>query len=117
VLLLVSGAASAMSAPLPETIASGLANTKPVETVVVPAVVPPIVSRWPLPQARLPSRVSLSASVPPAALPTPTVVPAGVGADGQVVGAGDAVGDADGEAVGDDGDVAASRSSAARCRH
>jgi hypothetical protein len=52
-----------------------LANTNEVDTVVAPAVAPPSVSRWPLPQARLPSRVSLKARLPPAAVPTPIAVP------------------------------------------
>ena len=75
-LVLISGAARVMSAPAPETIATGLAKAKPVLTLVAPAVAPPSVSVWPLPQPRSPSRLSLSARVPAAAVPTPRLVPA-----------------------------------------
>ena len=79
-LVFESTPASVRSAPVPETTASGLANTFAVATVAAPVVALPSVST-PVPaHPRPPSMPSDSARPPdPAALPTLRVVPAVIG--------------------------------------
>ena len=112
-LVLMSGAASVMSAPLPETTTSGLAKAKPVSIVVAPAVAPPSVSVLAAAPAQVAEHGVAQASVPAAALPTPSVVPLGVGPDGQVGDAVDRVRRAQADAVGEQRDVRRCRWSAA----